>query len=123
MSTLLERYTYASGKEFYFHDNIKNVTDYIGRNSWSHYTYNVFGSDSERTLLLEEDLHAPIVNVFRFSSERKDEVLGLIRYPLRFLNPRDAHWTTREPFARHRYTTGHYRFVKTHLPIKSIFGE
>ena len=121
MSTLLERYTYASGKEFYFHDNIKNVTDYIGRNSWSHYTYNVFGSDSERTLLLEEDLHAPIVNVFRFSSERKDEVLGLIRYPLRFLNPRDAHWTTREPFARHRYTTGHYRFVKNAPPNQIDF--
>ncbi len=121
MSTLLERYTYASGKEFYFHDNIKNVTDYIGRNSWSHYTYNVFGSDSERTLLLEEDLHAPIVNVFRFSSERKDEVLGLIRYPLRFLNPRDAHWTTREPLARHRYTTGHYRFVKNAPPNQIDF--
>lgn len=87
---------------FYTHDGSKNVSDVVfyqrARGVAAHYEYAPFGEVIVQTRgNAWGTLNLSLLNPFRFSSEFRDDALGLVYYNYRHYDPIMGRWCTRDP--------------------------
>jgi RHS repeat-associated protein len=77
----------------YFYDGNGNVTDLVNADGTSaaHYTYGPFGERLSATGALAD------ANPYQFSSKERDSFTGFYYYGLRYYDPTEGRWLSRDP--------------------------